>query len=55
MAKTIDSVHMSEQAGCVQCGEFFGDAAVKEIDQWIVEDDGVLICPGCKLETYAYG
>ncbi len=54
MAKTIDFGHMSKQAGCIQCGDFVGEAAVKEIDRWIV-DNGVLICPGCQLETRAYG
>lgn len=55
MAKSMQTMHTSERAGCVQCGVFIEDGTVNEIDQWIIMDDGVLICPTCQLEARAYG
>ncbi len=56
MPDRIDSMDMAKRAVCIHCGRCIEDGTVKQIDRWIVEDDGDLICPECQThETYGYG
>ncbi len=48
MADSEDSTEVSQRADCIRCGGRVEDGTVKDIDRWIVEEGGGLICPDCQ-------
>ncbi len=49
MGKSIAYIEVSDRVVCIFCGNRIEDGTVREIDRWIVEDDGDVVCPDCQI------
>jgi len=44
-----DAMEMAERMFCVRCGRRHEDeSSVESMDEWLVDDEGNLICPDCQ-------